>query len=44
VAGRPERNDALDNVDGAMRALLKLMRALPGATEAVRDIVAAARP
>ena len=39
VAGRPERSDHLDHIDGAQRALYKLMCAIPGAIEAVRDRV-----
>jgi hypothetical protein len=41
VAGRPERDDFLDSVDGAQRALYRLMCAIPGAIEAVRETIAA---
>ncbi|WP_257540598.1 hypothetical protein [Sphingobium sp. CFD-1] len=44
ICGRPERSDILDNIDGAMRALCKLMCAVPGATKIVRGVVAEARP
>lgn len=39
VAGRPERGDFLDDIDGAQRALYRLMCAIPGAIEAVRDSI-----
>ena len=40
VAGRPEREDHMDHIDGAQRALYKLLCAIPGAIEAVRDRIA----
>lgn len=44
VAGRPDRKDHFDDIDGAQRALYHLMCAVPGGIEAVRAAVAEAQP